>query len=210
MSHYAQQAFIESTKVAVPQWFESVKVIEVGSLDINGTVRDFFTNSRIIGIDLGPGPGVDLIMRGEELSDFFLPNAFHVAISTECFEHNPEWEKSFVNMTSLAANAVIFTCAGPGRPEHGTSRTDTGSSPYTAMESEYYKNLSAEDFLGNEKIRRFIDNNFESYAFIENTTDCDLYFAGFKYPASFETLETISFHYNSLLPDRNLKINWSS
>lgn len=210
MSHYAQQVFIESVKAAVPQWFESVKAIEVGSLDINGTVRRFFKNSRIIGVDLGPGPGVDLVMRGEELTDFFKPNAFHVAISTECFEHNPEWERSFINMTNLASNLVVFTCAAPGRPEHGTLRTDSGSSPYTAIESDYYKNLSAEDFLENSNIKKIISYSFDSYMFIENTTDSDLYFVGFRYPETNENLHKISFNYKNLLPDRELTIDWSA
>lgn len=174
MSHQAQQDFIAAVKNAAPQAFENKKVIEVGSLNINGTVRDFFTDCDYTGIDLGFGEGVDLVLDGSELTSFYPLDFFDVAISTECFEHNPKWRETFWNMYNVSRDIVIFTCAGLGRPEHGTARTDSGSSPYTAQ-SNYYRNLEPEDF-----IKDFTEHDFSKFIFIENNDDHDLYFVGVK------------------------------
>jgi alpha-galactosidase len=71
----------------------------------------------------------------------------------------------------------LFTCATTGRPEHGTKRSDTGSSPLTSnIENwdNYYLNLTEMD------IRQAvnIDEKFHFYEFIVN--GFDLYFWGIK------------------------------
>jgi hypothetical protein len=38
---------------------------------------------------------------------------------------------------------LIFTCAGPTRQEHGTTRTTPGDAPHT---NDWYRNISIEDF----------------------------------------------------------------
>ena len=55
-------------KARFPQYFDNVEVIEIGSLDINGSVRDFYGNTpRYIGVDLAEGKGVDLVAEGQDL-----------------------------------------------------------------------------------------------------------------------------------------------
>ena len=39
MSHPDQQEFVAAIKSVLPQYFRDVRVLEVGSLDINGTVN---------------------------------------------------------------------------------------------------------------------------------------------------------------------------
>jgi len=170
MSHKAQQDFVNSMAKVFPEFFEWVSVLEIGSLDINGSIRDYFKNSSYLGIDLGPGPGVDEIARGENL--LYESRSFDVTISVECFEHNPEWEKTFLNMVRMSRGMVIFTCASDGRPEHGTERTTPNDSPYTAQ-SQYYRNLSEKDFKDLP-----LSNYFLAYAFSSNTDAHDLYFWG--------------------------------
>ena len=148
MAHNAQRAFFELVKGTLPQHFHGTKVVEMGSLDINGTVRDFFTEpAQYVGIDVGPGPGVDLVVSG---ADYDAPDeSFDVAVSAECFEHNPVWLGTFRNMIRLTKpdGLILFTCAGYGRPEHGTWRTDAASSPPTvALGWDYYHNLRPGDF----------------------------------------------------------------
>lgn len=157
-----------------PEWFSGVSVIEIGSLDINGTVRDFFDNPKTyIGVDVGPGSGVDLVANGEDVD--FPGNHFDIAISAECFEHNPEWIATFANMHRMAKTAVIFTCASDGRPEHGTTRTDPGSSPLT-LQWDYYRNLNEDDFRDEFDL----DGMFSDYGFTYNGKSHDLYFWGIK------------------------------
>lgn len=173
MAHAEQRDFLNKVKSAFPEWFDGVSVLEVGSLDINGTVRDFYNPTRYVGVDVGPGPGVDLIANGENLD--FKDNEFDIAISAECFEHNPEWLATFANMVRMAKTAVIFTCASEGRPEHGTTRSHPDNSPHT-VQWNYYRNLNAKDFEKNFDLPK----HFSKWEFEYNPNSHDLYFWGFK------------------------------
>lgn len=173
MAHQQQRDFLTKVKSEHPEWFSNVSVLEVGSLDINGTVRDFFEAWEYVGVDVGPGPGVDVVENGENLT--YADNSFDVAISAECFEHNPEWAATFANMHRMAMDAVIFTCASEGRPEHGTRRSHPDNSPFTT-DWNYYRNLNAEDFEQMFDLSKM----FSEYAFEYNPISCDLYFWGIK------------------------------
>lgn len=174
MAHPEQREFIEDVKRIWPEWFHNVSVLEVGSLNINGTIRDFFTGGIHLGVDIAPGEGVDVVAFGENLQ--YPDRSFDVAISTECFEHNPNWVSTFANMCRMADKAVIFTCASSGRPEHGTISSHPGSSPFTAQLSDYYRNLDEQDFHREFKL----DDMFSRYFFGVNRSSCDLYFWGLK------------------------------
>ena len=172
MAHIEQREFFDSIKEKYPQYFDNVNVIEIGSLNINGTVRDFYTNTTgYIGVDLDEGKDVDLVMEGQDVD--FPDKSFDVAVSAECFEHNPYWKETFLNMYRMADKFVIFTCASDGRAEHGTTRTTPANSPFT-LAWDYYKNLNANDF----KNTFMLDEMFSSYEFSYNPYSCDLYFWG--------------------------------
>lgn len=173
MAHIQQRDFFNSVKKIFPKYFKDVSVLEVGSLNINGTVRDFYKSYKYIGIDLSEGEGVDLVMSGESID--FPDNSFDVAVSAECFEHNPYWIETFANMHRVASQFVLFTCASDGRPEHGTTRTTPDDSPFT-LQWDYYKNLNENDFNTNFKL----DEMFSKYKFSYNNQSCDLYFWGVK------------------------------
>lgn len=171
MAHREQREFIEDVKNRFPSFFSNKKVLEVGSLNINGSVRDFFNDCCYIGVDLDIGPGVDLVASGESLK--FRNDFFDTVISCECFEHNPYWGDTFKNMIRMSSGIVIMTCATEGRPEHGTTRTSVGESPFTATWN-YYQNLTESDFS-------FVDFSiFKKYEFSVNTKSHDLYFWGIK------------------------------
>jgi hypothetical protein len=74
MSHKEQLQFFENVKSAFPDFFAGKKVFEVGSVNINGSIRSFFENSEYLGIDVAPGPGVDVVCQGQNYdgpSNFF-------------------------------------------------------------------------------------------------------------------------------------------
>lgn len=176
MAHKEQSDYIATVKSQYPDFFNSGSVLEVGSLNINGTVRSFFDADNYVGVDVGDGPGVDVIMSGHEYDSKQL---FDCTISCECFEHNPFWKETFVNMIRLTriGGLVIFTCATTGRPEHGTERATPQDSPLTIGKGwSYYRNLTQEDF--EETVD--MGSLFEDYAFAENEQSCDLYFHGLK------------------------------
>lgn len=171
MSHQQQMEFVANVKAKFPEFFTGQKVLEIGSLNINGSVRPFFEGSaQYIGCDLGEGPGVDIVSLGHELP--YEDGSFDVVISCECFEHDQHWEKTFKKMIDLTREdgLVIFSCATIGRAEHGTSRTSPADAPFT---NDYYRNLEEKDFEGFKSF-------FKSHAFSECQSPRDLYFWGLK------------------------------
>src|SRR3989304_2496898 len=93
--------FLGEHKRLYPDVFRAKRVIEAGSLDINGTPRKFFEHAEIYrGVDHRPGPGVDRISLFHEYRQD--PDGFFdVAISTEMLEHDPNWRLSLVRMKEL-------------------------------------------------------------------------------------------------------------
>jgi SAM-dependent methyltransferase len=177
MAHKAQLEFIERVRSYLPADFHSRRVLEVGSLDINGSIRSFFKNCEYIGIDVAPGPGVDAVCQGQDYAE--PDGSFDVTISVEAMEHNPQWKETFQNMNRLTSpdGLVLMTCANLGRPEHGTKRATPKDSPLTlSIGWNYYRNLCAQDFEHALPLRDW----FRAYAFYSHHYTHDLYFVGLK------------------------------
>lgn len=177
MAHRRQRDFVRILSERLPEFFNGVRVLEIGSLDINGSVRDFFDAREYTGIDIGPGKGVDVVCEGQK---YDAPDSsFDQVISCEAMEHNPYWVETFKNMIRMCkpGGLVTMTCATTGRREHGTSRTDAMSSPLTKKAGwNYYRNLTAKDF----RKEIGIDESFATHSFFSNWASYDLYFIGIK------------------------------
>jgi tetratricopeptide (TPR) repeat protein len=172
--HWEQTQFVRSVRALVPQFFEDSSVLEIGSYNINGSVRPIFTPGVYIGVDLVPGPSVDIVGSGDEI---LLDRRFDTTISCECFEHNPRYLETFRNMVRHArpGGMVLFSCASTGRAEHGTSRTTPLDSPGTVARGwSYYRNLVPADFDYD-----FLNTAFCQFRFFDNRGSNDLYFVGF-------------------------------
>jgi SAM-dependent methyltransferase len=180
MAHYNQRQFCERIKLKFPNHFKNVKVLDMGSLDINGSNRNLFENSDYLGIDVGNGPNVDLNCVGHE---FEAPdNYYDTIITTEMLEHDMYYEKSIKNIIRMLKPGGLFvmTCATTGREEHGTRKTTPQDAPLLeeiSIEwSDYYKNLIKEDFLSIDGFKcTFPDGIFEI-----GNENFDLYFSGIK------------------------------
>lgn len=170
MAHPQQFQFVESVRVEYPDNFYNAKVLEIGSLNINGSVRWLFADCNYLGVDVGQGKDVDLVCEGQKLDH--PDNTYDTTISCECFEHNPYWAETFKNMHRMTkvGGLVLFSCATTGRPKHGTKSSSPQDAPL--IEWDYYKNLTEEDFK--------IDGMFSKYQFSTNSGSCDLYFYGIK------------------------------
>lgn len=116
---------------------DAIDIIEIGSRDINGTVRPFFPLANYIGLDLYAGPCVDVVCDAEQYQPDSLVD---LVICTEVLEHAPTWRELIrVGASWLKPDGrMIITCAGPGRSPH--SHHDGGA----LREGEYYANLSPE------------------------------------------------------------------
>jgi len=178
MAHPEQAEYFSSVRALYPGHFERVRVLEVGSLDINGSVRDLFRDCDYTGVDLQPGPGVDLACPGHLLA---LPSvSFDTVISAECFEHNPFWRETLANMLRMTrpGGLVLISCATTGRKEHGTSRTNPDASPFTVQAKwDYYRNLTARDLARGLHLAGWLAD-WHSWV---NYISCDLYFVGLRH-----------------------------
>ncbi len=176
MAHPEQLEFVDHLRRLSPRHFHGARVLEIGSLDINGTIRNRFTDCQYTGIDVAPGPGVDVVCQGQ---DFDGPDgSFDTVISCEVMEHNPHWTETFRNMVRLCRRdgLVIMTCATWGRREHGTARSDPDNSPLTVSKGwNYYRNLRRRDFQAGG-----VTSSLAEGVFFENWRSYDLYFVGSK------------------------------
>jgi SAM-dependent methyltransferase len=181
MSHTAQINFVKRVKDNNPNYFKNTKVIEIGSLDINGTIRNLFSDCEYVGVDVGEGPHVDLVCPGQEVDH--PDNTYDVSCSCNCFEHNPEWVETFRNMHRMTREGGLVFVSVPttGCPEHGTHENKPEDSPLTLKRGwNYYKNLTEQDYRNNFNL----DEMFSTYKFEEyrddKSTTYDIYFYGFK------------------------------
>jgi SAM-dependent methyltransferase len=177
MAHFQQLKFVETVKTYFPEFFGGAKVLEVGSWIVNETVRVHFQACDYVGVDVAEGPGVDLVGSGHDIN---LPTgAFDIVISCECFEHNPHWLETFLNMARMLrpGGLFVFTCASTGRGEHGTNRTTAGGSLTSlCLGSDYYRNLARRDFQRSVPLK----DHFADHLLMINRYSKDLYFAGIK------------------------------
>jgi SAM-dependent methyltransferase len=142
MAHREQRRFCEEVRERFPPRFRGSDVLEVGSLIVNGTIRDLFADCRYVGLDCRPGPGVDVLSLAHEY--MAADGTFDVVCALETFEHDPHAVATIANMLRLLRPGGLFfmTCAGEGRAEHGTSRTGSAYGP----ETDFYRNVSLSEF----------------------------------------------------------------
>jgi len=102
------------------------RVLEVGSLDINGSLRSFVESRKpsvYIGIDIVEGPGVDIICDAENLLGKFEEESFDLVISTETLEHVRDWRKVISNIKKLCKpdGLILITTVRFGESFHACS-----------------------------------------------------------------------------------------
>ena len=87
--------------------------LEVGSLDVNGSVRGLFRGDYI-GIDMRPGPGVDIEMNAHALG--FVDDRFDVVVCTEVLEHDPAFWQTLAEIGRVLrpGGHLILTTRGNG------------------------------------------------------------------------------------------------
>lgn len=154
--HQAVYDFVAKVKEKFPEHFRDCAVHEVGSRNINGTVRTFFERCQYTGFDLGYGPCVDVVRHYAEKN----PGSAFTIISCEALEHDHFWVQTVMAMLDrvMSGCLIIITAGGPGRPEHGTKEHDPASSPSTL---DYYGNITEEDFRSVVYLDRFSEYEFD-------------------------------------------------
>lgn len=178
--HDAAKNFTVFVKQILQDYFVNKRVLDVGSGDINGNNRFLFENCEYDGNDVIQANNVTIVSKTKDLA--FPDNTFDTIISTECFEHDPEYTETILKIYKmLKPNGLFcFTCASTGREEHGTRRCKPNDSYGTRASLEdmhdYYKNLTETDL--NEAIN--LNAHFSAWDTYYNSEAKDLYFVGIK------------------------------
>ena len=176
MSHFQQEKFVEIASEYLNLSY-SDKIIEIGSYDVNGSIKPLFSFNEYIGIDVSEGPNVDKTYDGKNL-DFLSNNYFDLSISCNCFEHNPHWKSNLADMYRITKEEgyLIVQIASRGFDEHGTTRTDPDLSAASQEKGwDYYRNVTVKEFLEESSKLEF------RFHYITYNPFCkDLYFFGKK------------------------------
>jgi len=103
---------------------ENKRVLEIGSLDINGSLRNFIETlkpAEYIGVDKQKGKGVDVICDVNELITTFGKESFDVVIATEILEHIAFWTLAISNIKNVCKpnGIILITTRSKGFPYHG-------------------------------------------------------------------------------------------
>lgn len=177
--HQQARDFTLYAKQVCPSFFTGVKCLDAGGGDINGNNSFLFENSEYHCNDVHKAPNVTVVCRTAELP--FNDGHFDTVVSTESFEHDPEYKESLSAITRKLrpGGLFVFTCASTGRAEHGTRRTTPNCSWGTLARIEdmqdYYKNLTIVDVRDSG-----ILEDYEWVRAYYMPDACDLYFIGQK------------------------------
>lgn len=103
-------------------WRPDATVLEVGSRNVNGSVRDVMPASvkAYTGVDIEAGPGVDALVSVYDLFHTYGGGVFDVVISTEMLEHVEDWRRAVFNMATVTKPGgwLIITTRSPGFEYH--------------------------------------------------------------------------------------------
>ena len=80
-------------------------VLDAGSLNVNGDNKYLFSDCDYTGVDVGPGPNVDVVSLVHEID---MSNNYDTIISTEMFEHDMYYEKSIKNIMRMLKIGGLF------------------------------------------------------------------------------------------------------
>lgn len=93
-------------------------------MDLNGSARPHLETLRpagYVGVDIAPGPRVDVVCDAADLVERFGPEAFDVVVSTEMVEHVRDWRRAFDQMKEVLrpGGLLVVTTRSPGFKVHG-------------------------------------------------------------------------------------------
>lgn len=157
MSHEIQEKWCAGLKLAMPRFFESRSVLEMGSFNANGTIRDLFNNCDYTGVDVLPGEDVDVVGTFHEID--FKGVMFDVVCSVNALEHDMHFDLTLPRMYKLLKlGGLMFISANYKFSEHGTAKHTPWASCTAKLKGEwadYYKNINPEDMMRHFKYGMF-------------------------------------------------------
>lgn len=142
------------------------QVVELGSFNINGSVRPLFGEAAYVGVDIRPGKGVDVVADAATYRPETAPDT---VVSCEVLEHTAVAPAIVANAYDMLTpgGVLLITVAMPPRIPH--SQIDGN----LLKPGEFYENIQPDDLR--EWLRPFVDVHIE-----EHPSRGDLYAIAFK------------------------------
>lgn len=97
------------------------KILEIGSLDINGGVRKFFTDANeYVGIDMQEGKGVDKVLEAHDILKVWPKENFDIVLCLEMLEHDNAFWKTINDIHKILKRGGFLIISTPtfGFPLH--------------------------------------------------------------------------------------------
>lgn len=96
----------------------SGRILEVGSYNVNGSIRAVIPVT--IGTDMRSGPDVDEVCAASQLIKNFGLESFHHVVSVEMLEHAEDWKNALDNIWGVLkpGGSFLLTTRSPGFPLH--------------------------------------------------------------------------------------------
>ena len=98
-----------------------LRIADVGSYDVNGCLKPIFNKKpwTYTGIDIAPGPNVDVIVPVDGRWENISPRSFDVAVCVSTLEHaRRPWNLMREISRILCAGGLLFAAAPYMWPEH--------------------------------------------------------------------------------------------
>jgi hypothetical protein len=77
----------------------NLSVVDFGSYDVNGCLKPIFKDCKYTGIDMSPGPNVDIVCSGDAIPSE--NNSVNVVVSSSNFEHDDCFWMTFLEMARI-------------------------------------------------------------------------------------------------------------
>jgi SAM-dependent methyltransferase len=102
---------------------EGKSVIEVGSYNVNGSLKDHILKMKpkeYVGVDVQSGSYVDIVCNAENIIDKFGKEKFDFVLTTEMMEHVENWQKVISNLKNICKpnGIILLTTRSKGFGKH--------------------------------------------------------------------------------------------
>ena len=134
--------WLRKTRYLLP--IEVGKILELGSLDVNGTPREVYgTSGEYFGIDIEFGKGVDLVMNANDIITKLGFQEFDLVICMNLIEHDQYFWKTLEGIKHVLKPGGYFIYGTP-----------TFAFPIHRYPKDYYR-------FGEDAVREVIMDGFE-------------------------------------------------
>jgi len=96
-----------------------VTVVEIGSQNVNGSIKEHFPGVAYVGVDFAPGKDVDVVLEDPYRLPFPDDHADAI-VTSSCFEHSEFFWLTFVECARvLKPGGLMYLNAPSNGPVHG-------------------------------------------------------------------------------------------